>query len=124
MDSVRYSDDDASLGRREGNNMKTTTRRQLLARIPAAAMTSTATLAANGSRFTSTDPVFAAIEKHRQAVQAWQAAVGQKHEDDKISDQLMAVERDAWRAWLTNTAHHHGRRHRNTRARLTPPLPA
>lgn len=74
-------------------------RSAMMAGIPAAAMASAATQA-NGSIPThvTDDPVFAAIEKHRQAVQAWQAAPGETHEDDKISNQLLAVERDAWRA--------------------------
>jgi hypothetical protein len=49
----------------------------------------------------ATDPVFAAIKRHRQAVQAWQVAPSETHEDDKISNQLLSVERAAWCAWLT-----------------------
>ena len=45
------------------------------------------------------DPVFAAINGHRQAVQARQASMGgETREDDKITQQLLDVERDAWRA--------------------------
>jgi hypothetical protein len=44
----------------------------------------------------SADPVFAAVEKHRQAVQAWLA-----EDDETLSPQLLAAERDAWLAWLT-----------------------
>jgi hypothetical protein len=44
----------------------------------------------------SADPVFAAVEKHRQAVQAWLA-----EDDETLSAQLLAAERDAWLAWLT-----------------------
>lgn len=48
------------------------------------------------------DPVFAAIEKHRLALHAWQASMGgETREDDEITQQLLHVERDAWRAWLT-----------------------
>jgi hypothetical protein len=53
-------------------------RRAIVVGIPAAAMASAATQA-NGSIPThvTDDPVFAAVEKHRQAVQAWQAAPGE-----------------------------------------------
>jgi hypothetical protein len=44
----------------------------------------------------SPDPVFAAIEKHRQALQAWLA-----EDDETLSARLLAAERDAWLAWLT-----------------------
>jgi hypothetical protein len=47
------------------------------------------------------DPVFVAIEKHWRAIETWRAAPGETREDDKISKHLLAVERDAWRAWLT-----------------------
>jgi hypothetical protein len=43
----------------------------------------------------SADPVFAAIEKHRQAVQAWLA-----EDDETLSAQLLAAERDTWVEWL------------------------
>jgi hypothetical protein len=77
-------------------------RRQMLVSIPATAMASAPTLA-NGSIsiHVADDPVFAAIEKHRRAVETWRAAPGETHEDDKISNQLLAVERDAWCTWLT-----------------------
>jgi hypothetical protein len=35
-------------------------------------------------------------------MQAWKASIGGKtRDDDKISQQLLDVERDAWRTWLT-----------------------
>jgi hypothetical protein len=37
---------------------------------------------------------------------------GKTREDDKITQQVLDTERDAWRAWLT-THDHHGRRHRH-----------
>jgi hypothetical protein len=44
--------------------MKAVSRRQMLASVPAVAMTSTAALGAN-------DPAFAAIDRCRAAMQAW-----------------------------------------------------
>jgi hypothetical protein len=84
--------------------MKTTvSRRAVMAGIPAAAIMPAATQAngAHAPHSTTTDPVFAAIERHRQAVQAWQASMGEAHDADKISNQLLAMERDAFREWLT-----------------------
>jgi hypothetical protein len=51
----------------------TISRRQILAGIPAAAITPAAALAAKAAhdpRFAADDPVFAAIERHCQAAQA------------------------------------------------------
>jgi hypothetical protein len=81
----------------------TVSRRQMLASVPAAAMMPVAAQAngCQGTHSATTDPGIAAIEKHRQALRAWQTAPGDTHEADKISNQLLAVERDAWREWLT-----------------------
>jgi hypothetical protein len=51
----------------------------LSAIAPAAAAMASAATQTNGSIPThvTDDPVFAAVEKHRQAVQAWQAAPGE-----------------------------------------------
>src|SRR5215467_15093100 len=81
-----------------GDSVKATlSRGQVLA---AAAVTPTATLAANEthwSQFSAADPVFAAIEQHRQAVQALSAAY---QLPDAILDQRQRAEEDALLAWL------------------------
>ena len=75
----------------------TVSRRHMLA----AAVTTTpiAALAANAAhtpRLAAADPVFVAIERHRQAIQARLA----EHDDD-TGMQLLAAETDAFLAWLT-----------------------
>jgi predicted TPR repeat methyltransferase len=81
----------------------TLSRRLLLASISAAAMTPAAAAnTAHAPNFATDDPAIAAIEQHRLALQAWHASMGGKTEDeDKISQQLLNAEREAWRAWLT-----------------------
>jgi hypothetical protein len=80
--------------------MKATTvsRRQMLATMPAAAATMTGGAAAAGA--SADDPVFAAIERHRQVIQARLLAL---HTDqpDEISNQLLTAEGNAFLAWLT-----------------------
>jgi hypothetical protein len=78
-----------------GDSMKATTvsYRTLMAGIPAAARAN----AAPGPHSATTDPVFAAIARHREAVQALTTA----HEPpDELVTQLLRAEVDAFLAWL------------------------
>jgi hypothetical protein len=79
--------------------MKATTvsRRQMLATMPAAAATMTGGAATAGA--SADDPVFAAVERHRQAIQARLLALRTDQPDD-ISNQLLSAEGDAFLAWL------------------------
>jgi predicted TPR repeat methyltransferase len=81
----------------------TLSRRLLLTSISAAAMTPAAAAnTAHAPNFATDDPAIAAIEQHRLALQAWHASMGGKTDDeDKISQQLLNAEREAWRLWLT-----------------------
>jgi len=78
----------------------TVSRRAMMAGIPAAAMIP-ASAQANGAHAphsATTDPVFAAIKKHRQAAQALSTA----HEPpDALLAQLSSAEVDALLTWLT-----------------------
>jgi hypothetical protein len=77
--------------------MKTTvSRRAMMAGIPAAAMMPAAAQAI--STYVTDDPVFAAIARHRQAMQAVLSA----HEPpEAILTQLSRAEVDAFLTWLT-----------------------
>jgi hypothetical protein len=83
----------------------TVSRRHMLASIPAAAMVP-AVVQANAAPaplFATTDPVFAAIERHRQAAQAWLKALddaGSRAEEDAANAMLGHVD-DALVDWLT-----------------------
>jgi hypothetical protein len=81
--------------------MKATTisYRAMMAGNPAAAMMPAAAQAkaAHGPHSATTDPVFAAIARHREAVQALTTA----HEPpDELVTQLLRAEVDAFLAWL------------------------
>jgi hypothetical protein len=73
-------------------NAATMSRRQMLATMPAAiAMTGTAAAEA------SDDPVFAAVERHHKAVDAWLL----EEKKEKPNARLQDAEQDAYVAWLT-----------------------
>jgi hypothetical protein len=74
----------------------TVSRRQMLASVPAATAALSGLLASAAGA--TTDPVLAAIEKHRQAIQALSAL----HEPpEALVTQLARAEVDAFLAWLT-----------------------
>jgi hypothetical protein len=88
--------------------MKTTiSRRQALASIPAVALTPAAASHDGTSAQAADDPVFAAIERHRQAAQAWRTASAAASADgyDRAAEAARdaAYDRagDAFENWVT-----------------------
>jgi hypothetical protein len=78
-----------------GDSMKATTvsHRAMMTGVPAGAQAN----AARGPHSATTDPVFAAIARHREAVQALTTA----HEPpDELVTRLLRAEVDAFLAWL------------------------
>jgi hypothetical protein len=77
-------------------NATTVSRRQMLVTTPAAA----ATMTGGAATASADDPVFVAIERHRQAIQARLLAL-RTDQPDEISNQLLTAEGDAFLVWLT-----------------------